>query len=238
MVTLETELPAAGPWRQAVVREVRHLVPRSVVLRLEVPDRTDHLPGQHDVVRLTAEDGYTASRSYSIASAPSDPLVELFVEELEDGEVSPYLASTVEVGDELEVRGPIGGWFVWDGRAPAVGIAGGSGVVPLVAMLRHGRDLGTLDRLRLAVSARTLATLPYADELTAAGAVTALSREDSPAGRPAGRLTAAEIAPLVSPEATYFVCGSAAFAAGASDLLLELGVDPAAVRVERFGASG
>lgn len=214
-----------------------HPFRRAVVLRLEVPDRTDHLPGQHYVVRLTAEDGYAASRSYSVASAPADPLLELFVEELEDGEVSPYLADAVEAGDELEVRGPIGGWFVWDGRSPAVGLAGGSGVVPLVAMLRHAGDVGTRDQLRLAVSARTLATLPYANELTAAGAVVALSRETSSAGRPAGRLTAAEVAPLVSPGATYFVCGSAAFAAGASDLLTELGVEPAAVRVERFGAS-
>ncbi|WP_375426400.1 FAD-binding oxidoreductase [uncultured Friedmanniella sp.] len=231
------EAPAAGPWRQSRVRGVAHPFPRAVVLRLEVPDRHDHLPGQHYVVRLTAEDGYAASRSYSVASAPSDPLLELFVEELEDGEVSPYLADAVEVGDELEVRGPIGGWFVWDGRTPAVGLAGGSGVVPLVAMLRHARDLGSLDQLRLAVSARTLATLPYADELAAAGAVVALSREVSPGGRAAGRLATAEVAPLVNPEATYFVCGSTAFAAGASDLLMELGVDPAAVRVERFGAS-
>ncbi|WP_375431979.1 FAD-binding oxidoreductase [uncultured Friedmanniella sp.] len=238
MTSAVTALPAAGPWRRAVVREVRHPFPRAVVLRLDVADRTGHLPGQHVVVRLTAEDGYTASRSYSIASAPSDPLLELFVEELAEGEVSPYLAGAVEAGDELEVRGPIGGWFVWDGRTPAVGIGGGSGVVPLVAMLRHGRDLGTSDRLRLAVAARTLATLPYAAELTAAGAVTALSREVSPTGRAAGRLNPAAIAPLVNPDATYFICGSAAFAAGASDLLTGLGVDPASVRVERFGASG
>jgi ferredoxin-NADP reductase len=235
---VDAEPPVAGPWRRARVREVTHPFPRSVVLRLEVPNRADHLPGQHYVVRLTAEDGYQATRSYSVASAPSDPLLELFVEELEDGEVSPYLADGVEAGDELEVRGPIGGWFVWDGRTPAVGLAGGSGVVPLVAMARHARDLGTQDQLRLAVSARTLATLPYADDLTTAGAVVALSREVSPIGRAAGRLVAAEVAPLVTPDATYFVCGSTAFAAGASDLLMELGVDPSSVRVERFGASG
>ena len=97
----------------------------------------DHLPGQHYVVRLTAPDGYVAQRSYSIASPPADPLVELFVERLDDGEVSGFLADVVQPGDELEVRGPIGGWFVWDGDSPAVGVAGGSGVVPLVAMLRH-----------------------------------------------------------------------------------------------------
>ena len=208
------------------------------MLRLEVPDRVEHVPGQHYVVRLRADDGYVASRSYSVASAPSDPLVELYVEELEDGEVSPYLAQGVEVGDGFEVRGPIGGWFAWDGHAPAVGVAGGSGVVPLVSMVRHARDLGVPERLRLAVSARTLAELPYADELVAAGAVVALSREASTSGRAAGRLTAAELAPLVDAAATYYVCGSAAFASGASDLLLDLGVDPRRVRVERFGASG
>jgi len=230
--------PPAGPWRQAVVREVHHPRPRAVVLRLEVPDRVSHVPGQHYVVRLRAEDGYVASRSYSLASPPSDPCVELYVEELPDGEVSPYLAQVVEVGDDLEVRGPIGGWFVWDGRSRAVGVAGGSGVVPLVAMLRHAHDLGTLDRLRLAVSARTLAELPYPDELLEAGAVVALSREASASGRAAGRLTAAELRPLVDPTATYFVCGSSSFASGASDLLLAVGVDPQQVRVERFGPSG
>jgi ferredoxin-NADP reductase len=208
------------------------------VLRLDVQARTEHVPGQHYVVRLRAEDGYVASRSYSLASPPSDPLVELYVEELVDGEVSPYLAASVEVGDSLEVRGPIGGWFVWDGLSPAVGVAGGSGVVPLVAMLRHAHELGRQDLLRLAVSSRTLAELPYADELVAAGAVVALSREGSASGRAAGRLRAAELRPLVVPDATYFVCGSTAFAAGASDLLLAVGVDAAQVRVERFGASG
>jgi len=221
-----------------VVAEVRHPHLRSVALRLDLPDRVPHLPGQHYVVRLTAADGYAATRSYSLASAPSDPLLELFVEELDDGEVSPYLAEAVEVGDELEVRGPIGGWFVWDGRSPAVGIGGGTGVVPLVAMLRHARDLHTVDGLRLAVSARTRAELPYADELLEVGAVVALSREAASSGRAAGRLTAAELAPLVVEGGTYFVCGSAAFATGASDLLMELDVTPTAVRVERFGPSG
>ena len=114
-----------------------HPSPRAVVLRLDVADRVEHLPGQHYVIRLTAEDGYTAQRSYSIASAPADPLVELFVERLDDGEVSGFLADVVQAGDQLEVRGPIGGWFVWRGASPAVGVGGGSGVVPLVAMLRH-----------------------------------------------------------------------------------------------------
>ena len=119
----------SGGWRTATVAEVRHPVPRSVLLRLDVADRMEHMPGQHYVVRLTAEDGYTAQRSYSVASAPGDLLVELFVERLDDGEVSTHLADVVEAGDVLEVRGPIGGWFVWDGETPALLVAGGFGVL-------------------------------------------------------------------------------------------------------------
>src|SRR6478736_3197016 len=177
-----------GGWRQAVVREVRHPSARSVLLRLEVRHRMTHMAGQHYVVRLTADDGYTAQRSYSVSSAPSDPLVELFVERLETGEVSTFLADVVRPGDELQVRGPIGGWFVWDGVSPALGVGGGTGVVPLVAMARLARDLGSTRQLKLAVSGRNLTELPYADELAAAGATIALTRV--PHGeRPAGRLT-------------------------------------------------
>src|SRR5881398_833817 len=132
----------SGGWRTATVAAVRHPIPRSVELRLDVADRVDHLPGQHYVIRLTAPDGYRAQRSYSIASGPGDPQVEFFVERLDDGEVSTYLADVVTPGDELEVRGPIGGWFVWDGETPALLVAGGFGVVPFIAMLRHARDLG------------------------------------------------------------------------------------------------
>ena len=128
-----------------------------------------HMAGQHYVVRLTADDGYTAQRSYSVSSAPSDPLVELFVERLDNGEVSTFLADVVRPGDELQVRGPIGGWFVWDGVSPALGVGGGTGVVPLVAMARLARDLGSTGHLQLAVSGRNLPELPYADELAAAG---------------------------------------------------------------------
>ena len=121
---------------------MQHPNPGAVLLRVEVAGPHDHLPGQHYVFRLTAEDGYSASRSYSVASAPQQDALEFYVERLDDGEVSPYLADVVEPGDELELRGPIGGWFVWDGERPAVGVAGGTGVVPLVAMLRHARHLG------------------------------------------------------------------------------------------------
>ena len=226
-----------GGWTTARVVEVRHPTATSVLLRLDVANRVDHLPGQHYVIRLTADDGYVAQRSYSIASPPSDELVELWIERLADGEVSGFLADVVEPGDDLQVRGPIGGWFVWDGSTPAVGIAGGSGAVPLVAMVRHAAVLGCRDLLHLAVSARTLPDLPYPEELEAAGARIALSRTDQP-GRPAGRLTAGELEPLVIAGATTFVCGSAGFAEFASSLLVELGCPSADVRVERFGPSG
>jgi len=221
----------------ATVAGVRRPIQRSVELRLDVHDRVDHLPGQHYVVRLTAEDGYTAQRSYSVASAPGDPLVELFVERLDDGEVSTYLADVVEPGDELEVRGPIGGWFVWDGASPALLVAGGSGVVPFVSMLRHARTTGREDLLRIAVSARTLAALPYADELAAAGALIALTGEQHGI-RPAGRLAAHELIPLEEPGQTAYVCGSASFAEAATQLLESAGLPPSAIRVERFGPSG
>ena len=157
----------AAVWRDAKVMEVRHHGDLAVILRLDVPDRVIHRPGQHYVVRLRAEDGYTASRSYSTVSAPSDDDVELYVERVPDGEVSGFLAEGVEAGDELEVRGPIGRWFAWDGRSPALGIGGGSGVAPLVSMLRHARDVGRPELLSLAVSARTAAALPYREELEA-----------------------------------------------------------------------
>jgi ferredoxin-NADP reductase len=227
----------AGGWCTGTVREVRHPDPRAVLLRIQVAGRTDHLPGQHYVFRLTAEDGYTASRSYSVASAPGDPLLEFYVERLDDGEVSTYLADVVEPGDELELRGPIGGWFVWTGARPAVGVAGGTGVLPLVAMLRHARDLGQEERVRIAVSVRTLAELPYRAEL--AGHTVVATREAYGA-RTAGRLTADDVAPLVEDgaDADVFVCGSAGFAETASELLVDLGVPPGRVRVERFGPTG
>jgi ferredoxin-NADP reductase len=227
-----------GGWRSATVREVSHPTTRSVVLQLEVADRIGQWAGQHYVVRLTAEDGYTAQRSYSVSSAPSDPLVELYVERLEDGEVSTYLADVVQPGDTLEVRGPIGGWFVWTGGSPALAIGGGSGVAPLIAMLRHAIDLGQADQVRLAVSARTFADLPYSAELVAAGATIVLTREDAASGRPAGRMAAGDLAPLLSADATCYVCGSASFAEAASMLLLDCDVASERIRVERFGPSG
>jgi ferredoxin-NADP reductase len=208
-----------------------------VQLRLDVPDRVDHLPGQHYVIRLTAPDGYTAQRSYSIASSPGDPLLELFVERLPDGEVSTHLADVVEPGDLLEVRGPIGGWFVWHGETPALLLGGGFGVVPFVSMLRTARELGRTDLLRIAASSRTLSGLPYSDDLIEAGALIALTRIEYGI-RPAGRLTAEDLVPLWEPGQTAYVCGSANFAQGAADLLVGMGVAPEAIRVEQFGPTG
>ena len=234
--TMDGPPAPAGGWRTATVAGVRRPVDDAVELQLDVQDRLEHLAGQHYVVRLTAEDGYTAQRSYSVLSAPSDPLVEMFVERLEDGEVSTFLADVVAPGDRIDVRGPIGGWFVWDGTCPALLIGGGSGVVPLVGMIRHARRLDRLDLLRVVVSARTRAVLPYADELAEAGALIVLTREAS-GPRPAARLTSMDLVPLCEPGQLNFVCGSAGFAETASQLLVDLGVPATAIRVERFGPS-
>ncbi len=228
-----------GAWRTATVKVVDHPGPNAVRLVLDVPDRIDHLPGQHYVVRLRAEDGYTAQRSYSVASAPHEAGVELFVERLPDGEVSGFLADVVQVGDQLEVRGPIGGWFVWRGNSQALAVGGGTGVVPLVAMLRHAVHIGRPELLRMAVSARTYQELPYARELLSGGAIVALTRGVHPAvTRAAGRLAAADVLSLITSDTTGFVCGSAAFADGASTLLVQAGLGADAIRVERFGATG
>jgi ferredoxin-NADP reductase len=223
----------AAVWRDARVVEVRHHHDLAVILRLDVPDRVVHRPGQHYVLRLRAEDGYTASRSYSAVSAPSDEFVELYVERVPDGEVSRFLAAVVEPGDELECRGPIGRWFAWDGRSRALGIGGGSGVAPLVSMLRHAHDVGRPELLSLAVSARTAEDLPYREELEAAGALVALSRQ------PGGfRLDGAAIGAVADPGATAFVCGSARFTLAMESYLLSAGQPEGSIRVERFGPSG
>ncbi len=235
-------------WQAARVLAVARETASARTFRLALPDPRPHLPGQHYVVRLTAPDGYTAQRAYSVASAPGpDGEIELTVERLEGGEVSEFLHDVVEVGDELEVRGPIGGaFFAWDGTGPALCVGGGSGVVPLMAMLRHDRALRRADParpelVRLVVSARSPADLYYRDELAdtgLGGATVVLTREAVPGGRPAGRLTAADLAPLVRGGETVFVCGSPAFCDAATDRLADAGVPVGAVRVERFGPSG
>ncbi len=158
--------PHRTGWRDATVIGIKPETARAKTFRLALAEPSHHLAGQHYIVRLTAPDGYTASRSYSVASAPdASNEIELTVERLDDGEVSTFLHDEVVVGDELEVRGPIGGWFVWDGASPALLVGGGSGVVPLMAMLRLARRDQKSDLVRAIVSVRSHDDLYYADEL-------------------------------------------------------------------------
>ena len=231
------ERAPAGGWTTGRLAEVERLSDRLVRLRLDVANRVDHLPGQHYVLRLRAPAGYTAQRSYSVASDPDDPLLELMVECLAGGEVSGFLREVAEAGDVFELRGPIGGWFTWRGDVPAVCFAGGSGVVPIVSMVRFGRRLGLLDRLRVVVVARTWAELPYAEELRRAGAFVALTRENL-GDRVAAPPYPEELAPLVDGVQRAYVCGSVGFASYATRTLGEVGVRADVVRVEQFGESG
>jgi len=231
--------PATG-WQTATVVSSRDEAPRAKTFRLALSDPSPHLAGQHYVVRLRAPDGYTASRSYSVASAPDGSNeIEITVERLEEGEVSTFLHDVVEAGDELEVRGPIGRFFVWDGDSPALLVGGGSGVVPLMAMLRHARRTGKSDRVRLVVSVRSPAELLYADELPGPETTVVHTRE-APAGstRPPGRITLADLGPALSavdPVTTAYVCGSAGFCDSVTALLVEAGLPVERIRVERFG---
>ncbi len=237
---------ARREWQGARVVQVRRETARASTFRLALPVWHPHVPGQHYVVRLTAPDGYRAERSYSVASPPEDAgHVELTVERLDEGEVSTHLHDAVEVGDVLQVRGPFGGWFVWRGDTPALLVGGGSGVVPLVAMLRHARAAGRTAPLRLVVSARTRDDLLFAGEYGPETTVvlTREARDGRPrSGRAPGRLRADDLAPAVAelfalPGATAYVCGSAGFAGAAERLLAEVGAPAGALRVERFGPS-
>jgi ferredoxin-NADP reductase len=227
------------------VVEIRDETAVAKTFRLALPPGTDrHVPGQHYDVRLTAPDGSTAQRSYSIASAPgaANPVrIELTVERIADGDVSPYLHDVVHVGDELELRGPFGGWFIWRGDTPALLVGGGSGVVPLMAMRRYWAAIGRPVPLSLAVSVRTPDDLFYADEYGSETTVIYSRRAPVGVRRPPGRLDAQAVEPLIrqtsTPGMTAYVCGSAGFAEHASQLLVSLGVDRSAVRVERFGPS-
>ena len=237
MSAATSEPPLATTWTTARVDEVERIADRLVRLRLEPDDWTPGLPGQHCVVRLRADDGYTAQRSYSIASDPADPLVELMVECLPGGEVSGFLHDEVRVGDALELRGPIGGWFTWTGDATAVAVGGGTGVVPLVAMLRYAARLGLADRLRVVAVGRTMDELPYSRELVDAGAFVALTRVNLD-HRVAAPPYPSEVEPLVAGVEQAYVCGSVGFASYATRLLGEVGVPDSVVRVEQFGATG
>lgn len=246
-------------WRQATVIDVVPETPRTRTLILDVPGWPGHRAGQHVDVRLTAPDGYQAERSYSIASAPEDTRLALTIERLEEGEVSTYLADELHTGDKLELRGPIGGYFVWDVAfgGPLFLVAGGSGIVPLMAMLRHrGAALPTFhaasgNRLaaRLLYSSREWEEVIYREELarlaendTALEVRHTLTR-NQPAGwsgfrRRIDRAMLEEVAWPPSERPRIFVCGPTPLVESAAQALVELGHEPALIKTERFGPTG
>ena len=249
-------------WRVADVVDTRMETPTARTLRLRIPGLRGHLAGQHVDIRLTAPDGYQAVRSYSIASGGgrgalephglAEDELELTVEELADGEVSPYLVRGLQIGDQLELRGPVGGWFVWhDGDAePVQLIAGGSGIVPLMSMARAHAAAGSSAPFRMLYSLRSPFSGYYTDELHALAAEAAAPLEvdyvytrQAPRGgsTPAGRLTAEGLMRRVLPASdgpTFFVCGSTPFVEAVAGWLVDAGHDAARVRTERYGGIG
>jgi ferredoxin-NADP reductase len=239
--------PAPLGWTVAAVRDVVVETATARTLVLDVPGWPGHRAGQHLDLRLTAEDGYQAQRSFSIASPPERPAVELTVERFEDGEVSPYLVDLLEAGDEIEIRGPIGAPFTWsvDDGGPLLLVAGGSGLVPLMAMLRHRAARGSRVEVRALVSVRTPGDLLYADELDRLEPADGLDvrRTYTRAAPPGwtgwtGRVDAAMLTGLGPPPAArprVFVCGPTGFVEHVADRLVGLGHDPARISTERFG---
>ena len=238
-------------WQLAEVRDIVVETPRVKSLLLHVAGWQGHLPGQHVDIRLTAEDGYQAQRSYSIASPPEDELLALTVEQVADGEVSPYLVGDLRAGDRFELRGPIGGYFVWTVAVggPLCLIAGGSGVAPLMAMLRHRERRNSRAPAVLLYSSRTLEDVIYREELETMArrdprlrVVHTLTRTQ-PAGWTGhrGRIDKALLAATCSPpeqNPKTFVCGATAFVEDVSRHLVDLGHDPRTIKTERFGPSG
>jgi ferredoxin-NADP reductase len=230
----------------AGVDEVVVETPRVSTIVLDVPDWGGHRAGQHLDVRLTAEDGYQAGREYSIASAPGEP-VAITVERLDDGEVSPYLTEELRTGDAVEVRGPVGGYFVWDVEhgGPLLLVAGGSGVVPLRSMLRHRRRSGSDVPVRLLYSVRTIDDVIYRGELDdpadGVQVVYTLTREQprdwTGHSRRVDAALLEEVAWPVDEAALAFVCGPTSFVETVASDLVGLGYNPARVKTERFGAT-
>ena len=245
-----TALPGRLTWHAARVVSARNETARVRTIVFDCPDWAGHLPGQHVDIRLTADDGYQAQRSYSIASAPEDEQLELTVERLDDGEVSLYLVDEVQPGDELELRGPIGGYFVWtapDG-GPLLLVAGGSGVVPFRSMLRHRAAADSSAPVRLLYSARAQHEVIYRDELARLDAddgvdVRFTFTRQTPDGW-AGydrRVDAGILGDVAWPpedRQLVFVCGPTGFVEAAATALVDLGHDPASIRTERFGPTG
>jgi ferredoxin-NADP reductase len=234
-------------WLRATLLERRPETARVHRLVFDVPGWTGHLPGQHIDLRLTAEDGYVAERSYSVASPPEEPGLHLLVERLDGGEVSPYLTDELRPGDVVELRGPIGGYFVWSAKADADGeqrpvqlVAGGAGVSPFLAMLDHHRLTGSSTPVRLLYSARTVEEVVAGDRLGPQATIT-LTRGAPPGWTgPTGRIDRAMLqARTFSPGSRprVFVCGPTYFVESVATLLVDLGHDPSAVRLERFGGT-
>jgi len=228
------------------VVELLDETPRVRSIVLDPPDWHGHVAGQHVDIRLTAEDGYQAQRSYSIASAPEDVHLVLTVERLDDGEVSPYLVDELRPGDELELRGPIGGYFVWEASTggPLLLVAGGSGVVPFRAMLRHRAAAGSSVPARLLYSARSLDEVIYRDELERLGADVRLTlTREQPEGWTGFRRRIdadllAEVAWPPEERPLVYICGRSAFVEVAASALVALGHDAGRIRTERFGPTG
>lgn len=236
-------------WRTTTLVEMIDETPRVRSLVLDAPGWPGHRAGQHVDVRLTADDGYQAQRSYSIASAPADSHLVLTVERMEEGEVSPYLVDVLQPGDSLELRGPIGGYFVWEESmgGPLMLVGGGSGIVPLRAMLRHRAAVGSTVPARALYSSRALSEVIYREEFDCLAADDVDVRLTLTREQPAGwdgysrRIDAAMLRELVWQPAErprVYVCGPTALVEIVSGTLVELGHDPALIRTERFGPSG
>jgi ferredoxin-NADP reductase len=235
----------ATEWRPARIAEIVRETHDAATLVLDVDSWDGHRAGQHVDVRLTADDGYRAQRSYSIASAPEDGL-SITVERLEDGEVSPWFVDVAVPGDMFDVRGPFGGWFVWQASqgGPLLLIAGGSGLVPLMSMLRHRHNAHSTVEARLLVSARDPDGVLYAPELATIGAELAFTyTRRAPDGwtgytRRVDKEILADVAYAPGTGARTYICGPTAFVESVADDLVALGHDPADIRTERFGATG
>jgi ferredoxin-NADP reductase len=242
-------LVTVGGWRAARVVEATAVTPSARVLRVTVPGWPGSAAGQHVDIRLTAEDGYQAVRSYSLSSYGASDTIELAVDEIPDGEVSPYLVRDVLPGDELEVKGPLGGYFVWraGGAGPVQLIAGGSGVVPLVAIARAAKDAGAAASLRLLYSVRTPADAIYRDELERDArdggvALTWRYTRTAPEGwqGDVGRIDEDVLRTAVWPpeqQPIVYVCGPTAFVEHVADALVGLGHAPERIKTERFGGA-
>jgi len=230
-------------WRVATVSEVVDETPRVRTLMLDIPEWPGHVAGQHVDVRLTAEDGYRAERAYSLACAPGEPPA-ITVERLEDGEVSPHLTETARPGDTFEVRGPIGGYFVWrtDDGGPLFLAAGGSGVAPMRAILRHRRNNTSEVRARLLYSSRSLEDVIYRAELDGEDVVHTLTRAQPPGWTGYARRVDAdmlrEVAWPADDRPLAFVCGPTSFVESVASGLVELGYAPERIKTERFGVTG